>query len=153
MNTDSNNPFTPPATELLTPAAANSNLRLYSIAAVGLATFSGTSIAGAYIMAATLKALGREREAKSVWYIGIGIFVAMTLAGFFLPDSVPAMVFTLPPIFAMNAYARQLFGPQVTRHKTQGGAFHSLWQAFGIGLLFSLVIVAVMFLLAMLIMD
>lgn len=38
----------------------------------------------------------------------------------------------------MNAYARQLFGTQLDRHKAASGAFFSLWRSVGIGLLFML---------------
>ena len=126
------------------------NLRLYSVAAVGLGTFFGTSVAGAYFIVQNLKALGREREANTVWATGIGLFIAMTLAGIFLPDNIPAVVFVLPPLFAMNAYARQLFGPQVLAHHGSGGRFFSLWRAVGIGLLFSLVVVGLMVVVLML---
>lgn len=146
---ENQNPFQAPAAELLsaTPAA---NLRLYSVPAVGLGTFFGTSVAGAYFIVQNLKALGREREVKTVWAVGIGLFIAMTLAGIFLPDNIPAVVFVLPPLFAMNAYARQLFGPQVLEHKANNGRFYSLWRAVGIGLLFSLVVVGAMVALLML---
>lgn len=69
-------------------------------------------MAGAYFISQNLKALGREAEVKKVWGMGIGVFLAMTLAGFFLPENIPAVVFILPQIYGMNAYARQLFGPR-----------------------------------------
>lgn len=148
---DTPNPFQPPAAELLTPAAAPApSQRLCSIAAVGLATFLGTSLAGAYFMTNNLKALGREAEVKKVWITGIAIFVIMTLAGMLLPESIPAAVFILPPLFAMNAYARQLFGPQVAEHKANNGAFVSLWRVAGISLLFILAVFVALMPLAML---
>ncbi|MCK9814667.1 hypothetical protein BK634_22785 [Pseudomonas chlororaphis] len=143
---DSQNPFQAPAAELLANQAPAQSPRLYSVAAIGLGTFVGTSVAGAYFITQNLKALGREREINKVWAMGIGIFIAMTLAGFLLPDSVPGIVFILPPIFAMNTYARQLLGPQLQIHEH----FFSLWRAVGIGLLFSLVVVVALIAVVML---
>ncbi|AZC33603.1 hypothetical protein PUP68_29635 [Pseudomonas chlororaphis] len=146
---DTPNPFQTPAAELQTPAAT-APLRLYSINAVGLATFLGTSLAGSYMIAANLKALGRESEVKKAWYVGIGLLVLMMVLGGVLPESVPAMVFVLPPLFAMNAYARQLFGPVVIEHKLSKGPFFSLWRVAGISLLFMLAFVVALIPLVML---
>ena len=142
---DNENPFQAPGAELRIAQAADQNLHLYSIAAIGLSTFIGTSVAGAYFISKNLKALGREAEVKKVWAMGIGLFIAMTLAGLLLPESVPAVVFIIPPIYGMNAYARQLFGPQVIEHKACNGRFVSLWRVAGISLLFSLAVATVIF--------
>lgn len=106
-------------------------------------------MAGAYFISQNLKALGRESEVNKVW--GIGLFIAMSLAGFFLPQSIPAVVFILPPTYGMNAYARQLFGPQVVEHKASNGRFVSLWRVAGVSLLFCLAMAAVVFTLVLLI--
>ncbi|WP_025129259.1 hypothetical protein [Pseudomonas sp. PH1b] len=141
---DSENPFQAPAAELLAEKPVARNLSLYSIPAIGLSTFIGSSVAGAYFISQNLKAMGRESEVNKAWAMGIGLLVAMSVAGFFLPESIPAVVFVLPPIYGMNAYARQLFGPQVEEHKASNGRFVSLWRVAGISLLFSLVMVAVL---------
>ncbi|KAF0867000.1 hypothetical protein [Pseudomonas sp. LD120] len=135
---DHPNPFQAPAAELLAHKSADQNLSLYSIAAIALSTFIGTSVAGAYFISQNLKALGRESEVNKAWAMGIGLFIAMNVLGFLLPDSIPAVIFVLPPIYGMNAYARQLFGPQVKEHKTGNGRFISLWQVAGVSLLFFL---------------
>ncbi|WP_097305204.1 hypothetical protein [Pseudomonas chlororaphis] len=147
---DTPNPFQTPAAELQTPAAATAPLRLYSINAVGLATFLGTSLAGSYMIASNLKAMGRESEVKKAWYIGIGLFILMMVLGMVLPESVPTVVFVLPPIFAMNAYARQLFGSAVLEHKLSKGPFFSLWRVAGISLLFMLAVFVALIPLVML---
>lgn len=148
---DHPNPFQAPAAELLADKPADQNLCLYSIAAIGLSTFIGTSVAGAYFISQNLKALGRESEVGKVWAMGIGLFILMSMAGFFLPESIPSVVFILPPIYGMNAYARQLFGPQVVEHKAGNGRFVSLWPVAGISLLFCLSIAAVVLAIALLI--
>ncbi|MEN5094291.1 hypothetical protein ABE458_26765 [Pseudomonas protegens] len=148
---DNQNPYQAPTAELLANKPADQNLSLYSIAAIGLSTFIGTSVAGAYFISQNLKTLGRESEVNKVWAMGIGLFIAMSLAGFFLPESIPAVVFILPPIYGMNAYARQLFGPQVVEHKASNGRFVSLWRVAGISLLFCLAMAAVVFTLVLLI--
>ncbi|MGY4819525.1 hypothetical protein ACVNP3_26745 [Pseudomonas chlororaphis subsp. piscium] len=147
---DTPNPFQTPAAELQTPAASTAPLRLYSINAVGLATFLGTSLAGSYMIASNLKAMGRESEVKKAWYIGIGLFILMMVLGMVLPESVPTVVFVLPPIFAMNAYARQLFGSAVLEHKLSKGPFFSLWRVAGISLLFMLAVFVALIPLVML---
>ncbi|WP_350403752.1 hypothetical protein ABCR88_28680 [Pseudomonas sp. W17] len=147
---DNQNPFQAPAAELLASKPTDQSLSLYSVAAIGLSTFIGTSVAGAYFISQNLKAMGRESEVNKVWAMGIGLFIAMSVAGFFLPESIPAVVFILPPIYGMNAYARQLFGPQVIEHKAGNGRFFSLWRVAGISLLFSLALAAVLFALVLL---
>lgn len=138
MSTEAENPFQTPAAELLAPTATSEHLRLYSIPGVGLATFFGTPLAGAYVTAANLKAMGRGGETGKLWAIAVGFFVAIMVAGALLPENVPAVVFGVVQVIGMNAYARQLFGPQVDQHKLANGAFFSLWRSVGIGLLFML---------------
>lgn len=138
MSTEAENPFQTPTAELLAPTTGSEHLRLYSIPGVGLATFFGTPLAGAYVTAANLKAMGRGGETGKLWAVSIGFFIAIIVAGALLPENVPAIVFGVVQVMAMNAYARQLFGTQLDRHKAASGAFFSLWRSVGIGLLFML---------------
>ena len=55
---DNQNPFQAPAAELLASKPTDQSLYLYSVAAIGLSTFIGTSVAGAYFISQNLKAMG-----------------------------------------------------------------------------------------------
>ncbi|MBB4816924.1 hypothetical protein HNP29_000281 [Pseudomonas alcaligenes] len=138
MSTEAENPFQTPTAELLAPTTGTEHLCLYSIPGIGIATFFGTPLAGAYVIAANLKAMGRGGETGKLWAVSIGFFIAIIVAGALLPENVPAIVFGVVQVIAMNAYARQLFGTQVNQHKIANGAFFSLWRSVGIGLLFML---------------
>lgn len=130
------NPYRAPDAELL--AAGNPVGPLYRMSAVGIATFFGTPLAGAYIIACNLRALGPHDKVQGTWWMAVGLFVAIILVGYWLPDSA-GMGLTIGQVFAMHYYAKSLFGETVAQH---GGSFSSNWRAFGISLLFLLGVIA-----------
>lgn len=139
---EAENPYTIPVAELADPAQVRE--RLYKSVAVGLATFLGSPLAGAYILTRNLKALGRSGEAGGVWAIAVALLAVTMICAFLLPEEVPALPFTIVQILVMGWLSNSRTATDLAQHLEQDGAFHSNWRAAGIGLLFALALVAVM---------
>lgn len=141
MSTDVPNPFQTPTAELASAAP----VKLYSLAAVGLAAFFGTPLAAAYVMSHNLRALGRAGEVRKVWVLSVLLTAGVFALGMVLPDNVPGIGFVVAQILIMRAYAKQLFGTALDEHKAQVRPFLSNWRAFGVSLLFMLAFLVVVF--------
>lgn len=139
------NPFQTPAAVLQDAATTTTGEPLYRLAAIGIATFFGTPVAGAWVMAQNLKRLGRLGQVRHAWITGICAFIAIFLLGWFLPESVPATPINIAAVFGMHHYAKQHIGAALDQHTAQGGTFVSNWRAFGVSLLFLLAVMAVIF--------
>ncbi|MGU1064655.1 hypothetical protein ACSEPQ_17525 [Pseudomonas aeruginosa] len=142
MNSDTENPFRPPEARLDEPDATHGE-PLYRLSAIGLGTFIGTPLAGAFLAAVNLRRLGRAQEVGKTWLVGLGLFVLLPILGAILPENIPSIGFTVAQIFGMVYYAKSAFGPALDSHKAAGGAFISNWRAAGIGLLFMLAVLSV----------
>lgn len=118
--------------------------KLNSPAAVAIATFIGSSLAGAWLMAENCKMLGQRDQLKKVWGLGVGLLFAMLALSLVLPDSVPGMVFTVAQTVVMQMLAKQRFETTLAAHGASGGLVFSKWRAAGIGLLFALALLAVL---------
>lgn len=143
MDVQQENPFQAPQAELQ-PALGNMP-PLYSIAAVGLATFLGTTLAGAWLMAHNLQLLGKADRVTMVWGIAVALFLLTLVLAFVLPEDVPALPFAIAQLIGMILLARNLMEAELKQHAEAGGAFLSNWRAAGIGILFTLAVVALMF--------
>lgn len=115
---------------------------LYRLSAIGLGTFIGTPLAGAFLAAVNLRRLGRAQEVGKTWLVGLCLFVLLPVLGAILPENIPRSA-SVAQIFGMVYYAKSAFGPALDSHKAAGGAFISNWRAAGIGLLFMLVVLSV----------
>lgn len=141
---DANNPFQTPAAELVGPGTLASGEKLYSLAAVGWATFFGTPLAGAYVLNHNLKALGLLDKLKTTWLAAIGLLLVVMALSFMLPDNAPGTGLTVVQVMVMYFYAKPLIASQVADHRAHQGALFSNWRAVGIGLLFLLAFLLVM---------
>ena len=137
------NPYQAPQAELVASVAGARPL--YSIGAVGIATFIGSPLAGALLLTRNLAALGRSSESGGIWGLAVAVFVALTALALILPESVPALPFTIAQLMWMTWLTQQRVGEQIRVHREQAGIFHSNWKAAGIGLLFGVVIFAIAF--------
>ncbi len=133
---DANNPFQTPSAELVSAGAAATGQKLYSLAAIGLATFFGTPLAGAYVLNHNLKALGLLDKLKTSWVMAGVCLLAVLVISFMLPEGTPNTGFAVAQVMAMYYYAKQLHAPALDAHRAEQGAFFSNWRAVGIGLLF-----------------
>lgn len=143
--TPQENPFQTPTAVLQDGPAVATGEPLYRLAAVGIATFFGTPVAGAWVMAQNLKRLGRHPQVRNTWIAGVGALIAIFLLGLLLPENVPATPINIAAVLGMYHYAKQQFGAAVEQHAAQGGQFASNWRAFGVSLLILAAVMAVIF--------
>lgn len=134
-----NNPYRAPQADLIAPGPATGPL--YRLSAVGIATFFGTPLAGAYIATHNLRALGLQAQVRNTWWMAIGLFVFVMVIGYWLPDGA-GIGLTVAQVIGMHQYAKAQFGEAVQGH---AGPFRSNWRAFGISLLFLLAFLVVVF--------
>lgn len=106
MNSDTENPFRPPEARLDEPDATHGE-PLYRLSAIGLGTFIGTPLAGAFLAAVNLRRLGRAQEVGKTWLVGLCLFVLLPVLGAILPENIPSIGFTVAQIFGMVYYADQ----------------------------------------------
>jgi len=106
---------------------------LYDYRSVGVATFFGSPVAGAVLMAINYRRLGRSGAA--LWAVVIGVLataalvaVAMLIAADWMRGLPVALT------FAMAYAAKGIQGEAVDQHVQQGGRLISRWAAFGIGM-------------------
>ncbi|KAF1068876.1 MAG: hypothetical protein GAK45_01246 [Pseudomonas citronellolis] len=141
METQSENPFrTPEASLVDNGTQATVDSLLYKLPAVGLATFFGTPIAGAWILQHNLRQLGLSEKIKEVWLCAVILLVAVVGIGWVLPDNVPGLPFAVVQIVVMQQYAKKLLGERMAGHTR----YYSNWRAFGISLLFGIVVIGLL---------
>ena len=143
-DTSQDNPFQTPAFPLHDLPCVAAGIPLYKISAVGIATFFGLPVAGAWVITQNLKRLGRPRETRNVWLIGIALTVAVFVIGRLLPDHVSNMPMAVATVTVMVGLAKQRYDPALKEHAA-AGRFASNWRAFGVSLLFLLGVLAVLF--------
>ncbi|PIA68570.1 hypothetical protein CDR19_20945 [Ectopseudomonas toyotomiensis] len=143
MDVQQSNPFQPPQADL--QQAPTNQSPLYSVAGVGLATFIGTPLAGAWLLAHNLQLLGKADRVAMVWGISVLLLVVTLVLAFVLPEEVPAMPFAIAQLMAMIMFAKSLMEADLKQHAEAGGAFLSNWRSAGIGVMFTLGLAALMF--------
>jgi hypothetical protein len=147
----SRNPYSPPTASVEDVATtASSSGPWYSPGQIAVATFLGTPVAGAWLMAQNYKAMRSDLFGQVIMFGVIATLVVFVLA-VVLPDSTPNVL--LPAVYTviMQVIARAKQGPQFQAHIANGGLKHSNWRVAGIGLFFMVLVlgfmIAVLFLL------
>ena len=143
MDVQQSNPFQPPQADL--QQATTTQAPLYSIAGIGVATFIGTPLAGAWLLAHNLQLLGQAHRVAMVWGISVALLLVTLVLAVVLPDEVPALPFAIAQLMVMIMLAKNLQEADLKQHADVGGAFLSNWRAAGIGLLFTIGMAALMF--------
>lgn len=144
-DTPQDNPFQTPAATLHDTTTTSTGEPLYRLAAVGIATFFGTPIAGAWVVVQNLKALGRLDEVRKTWLMGLGFTIGMFVIGYFLPDNISGAPMAIATVVGMYQFAKQTLGATLDQHLASGGQWRSNWRAFGVSLLILLAVMAVVF--------
>ncbi|SMF56128.1 hypothetical protein SAMN02745866_03589 [Alteromonadaceae bacterium Bs31] len=125
----------------LSPEQAHAKaFKLYKISGIGVATFFGTMIAGAYIASRNCNALGRPQQGKIILLFSTLFTIALMTASFFIPEDieVPNIVFTIVPLVIMVQMSKKWFLEEIVAHEDAAGKMYSNWRAFSISLLFLL---------------
>ncbi len=144
---------TNPATGNFAPFdPARPQYKLYSLAAIDLATFLGSLVAGSFLLAANFRNLGSSDSsrdssrrsivyetsaARNVIFLGLTAFAAFAVALVWLPPALEELPlpFLLLQVAAAHMYGKWKQGDALDHHKRAMGFFHSKWRAAGIGLL------------------
>ena len=95
-------------------------------------------------MAQNLRRLGMPERGRQVWYVGTGLLLGLILLSL-IPASFPVAPFNIVAVLTMHEYAKQVTGKALADHAAQGGTFSSNWRAFGVSLLFLIVIFAIFY--------
>jgi hypothetical protein len=148
----SHNPYAPPKADVGGPTAAAAAAgvphpveQLYSPNQIAIGAFLGTPLAAGWLAAHNYRAMRQPREAGRVLGLGIIATIVVMAIAYYLPDSVPSVVFPIAYCVAIYQAADSKFKAVVAAHRTAGGTMRSSWRVVGIGLLCALIVVAVMF--------
>ena len=139
------NIYEPPVSHL--DDAHNASISLYRVSGIGVATFFGSVLAGGFIMYLNFKRLGLENKAKNcILYSTIATVLIFGII-YLIPEdiNIPNAAFTFPQLIAMVQIAKNQQGALIDGHLNSGGAISSNWKAFGISLLFLVIIMAIIF--------
>lgn len=142
-----NSPYETPSSNLTDSAnsAAMLNGRLYKISGIGLATFLGSFAAGGFLARRNFISLGRPVEGNKyfIWsIIGTIVFLGLTLL---IPEdlNVPNTAFAIVQVIIMVQLGNKWFKEDMDKIPLQDGQLFSNWRAAGIGLLFTLLLLAI----------
>jgi hypothetical protein len=124
-------------------------LMLYSERSINIATFLGTPVAAGFLIRRNFINLGNETYGKHTLFISIAFTIILFILIILIPehiiDKIPNALFpgiyTLIVWFVVNRYQ----GEALKNHKKEGGSFYSAWKAAGVGLIASVVLVAMIF--------
>ena len=117
---------------------------LFDANAVGTATFFGTPVMGAWLMAVNYRRLGQMGHATTTLILGIAVTGLVILLGWNLPQPADLPI-ALVLVFATRWGAQSLQGTAVKDHVKRGGRLGSKWTAFWLGTAFLVALFAVIF--------
>jgi len=144
------NPYAPPKAPVDDNAAAEAGIevpteRLYSPGQTALAAFLGGPFAGAWFIAANLRALGRGGQALPALIIGFVSTAALFSLAIVLPEDTPTFAFTVGVCGAAAGITHVMFSRDIERHERAGGDLGSWWRVVGISLLWGITVVILVF--------
>jgi hypothetical protein len=144
------NPYAPPKAPVHdnAPGEAGDEVpteRLYSPGQAALAAFLGGPFAGAWFIAANLRALGRRGQALPALLIGFLATAALFSLAVVMPENIPTFAFTIGVCGTAAGITHVMFSRDIERHERAGGDLGSWWRVVGISLLWGLAIVVLVF--------
>ena len=108
---------------------------LYSVQQVTGATFLGSPIAGAILMASNCRKLGKNEAATTSLLLGALATAALLAVAFLLPEKFPNYLLPVAYTVVIQLIAKSLQGPAYEEHIRLGGEKASAWGVVGLGLL------------------
>jgi hypothetical protein len=127
------------AKERLSPPAATAppqpipSYKLFDSTAVAFATFFGSPIAGAALMALNYRRLGKGKSAILAMVGGLVVTGMVILLAYLIPPSGSTAI-AIVLVGAMKNVAKALQGAAIEQHLRQVGSLGSSWTASGLGL-------------------
>ncbi len=114
---------------------ARLDVALYTSRHVALATFLGTPLGGAVLLALNEHRIGRTKAAATTLMAGVVATGFLLTLGMILPENIPTFPISLGSLFIMSAIAKARQRTFVEQHVAAGGKRGSAWAAAGIGIL------------------
>jgi hypothetical protein len=134
--------------------------QLYSLQAIGIATFFGSLLAGGFLISENYRALGMKQPGYIALAISLFAFClsSIAVANFVEPvvteeGELLSVDFTLPLLINIAQVLGVLFithvvqGSMLTTFTEMQGKFHSTWRAVGLGLVAYIVLASVAYLI------
>lgn len=109
--------------------------KLFNTSAVTLATFLGSPLAGAVLMAINFRRTGRKSAAKITAVCGVAGTAALMGISSILPDGIPIWVTAIPPLVVTSFLSQYFQGEELQLHTRRRGQLGSRWAAAGVGLI------------------
>jgi hypothetical protein len=106
--------------------------RLYDAGGVGLATFFGSPLAGAFLVATNYNRLGKSNNGVLAIVLGVMATAILVYVGF--TQAKGTSIFGIVCFVATWQIAKSLQGAAVAEHVARGGVLESKWKAFWIGI-------------------
>ena len=128
---------------------AQESLRPFTVWQVTVACALGSPLAGSWLMARNYSNWGEK--SKSLATLGLGLLGTLALVGVgaLIPTRASEGWLPLSAMVTMKYLAEHLQGASVAKHRSNGGAIASWWNAFGVGiaglLLVSAIVLGVVF--------
>lgn len=122
----------------ITSASVHNSVPAYTLFdsnSVAAATFLGTPVAGATLMALNYKRLGQGAKAAVTLLLGTIVSAVLVLLAWSLPRAACSII-ALALLFLIQRIAQALQGPAVKQQVELGGRLGSRWTAFGLGAAF-----------------
>ncbi len=134
---------------------ASERPKLYTVAAIDLATFLSSWLAGAFLMASNYRRFGNFTAARTTLLIGVLGLVIFIFVDYMivLPERFHPLAWLVGKVIRVGGIhiaARRLQGAAISNHEAAGGALFSPWRAVGISILLIPVALAILYLLAFL---
>ena len=108
---------------------------LHPLSGVVAATFLGTPIAGAIVIAISLWRLGRRNAAIMIVGVTLLLMSAFFVLMMRLPYNFPRSAMTLPELLIMYLVGKHFYGRELEKQRRAHGRIASAWKGAGIGLL------------------
>jgi hypothetical protein len=133
---------------------------LYSMPAIGIATFFGSLLAGGFLISANYRALGMKR--LSHLSLGISLFAfclsSIAVSRFIKPavsengemlqlDLTIPLIVNIAQVIALVVITNIVQGSMLSTFTEMQGKFHSTWRAVGLGLIAYIVMATLAFFL------
>ena len=114
---------------------------MYSLTAIGVATFLGSALAAGYMLASNYTALGQKRMGRYALLGSVLVVLAFIfLPTQFSPNITTAIMLMIAQVLEVLAITNKLQGAMFTSFEEMGGKYHSMGRAVLVGVLASLVL-------------
>ena len=121
--------------------------RLYGVAALDIATFTGSILAGFVLMAQNWRVAGDVDRARTDLLLGLLLVIVLLgvlihVAAF---ERIPDIVFQGIQVWMVHVYASRTQAELRAAHRAVSGRFHSKWRGFWLGLAVGFGVLAALF--------